>query len=128
MKRIFYTLVLIMAVAFTTKRVAAQSHYPVYQRGYDNAHFESFFFYPQSNVYYSFHTRQYIYPSHGGWQIANRLPHYLHIGKEDRVTIEHRGFDVWKDNPMHQYTYGRRYNTPPAIVYTPDRDRRYNGY
>jgi len=126
MKRIFYTVLLVMAVAFTATRAAAQPPYPPYRGGYDHMRLESFFFYPQSNVYYSFRTRQYIYPSHGGWQIAYRLPRYIRLGREDRVTVEHRGFDVWNDNGRHQYTYGRRYQTAPAIVYTPD--NRYNGY
>jgi len=123
MKRIFYTMFLLMAVALTTTSASAQSRYPA---GYNQVPFESFFFYPQSNVYYSFRTHQYIYPSHGGWLIAYRLPNHIHIGKADRITVEHRGFDVWSDNAMHQYTYGRRYQTSPAIVYTPD--RKYKSY
>ncbi|TKK70813.1 hypothetical protein FC093_03715 [Ilyomonas limi] len=123
MKRIFYTVLLLMSVAFTITNASAQPRFP---RAYDHLRLESFFYYPQTNVYYSFRTHQYIYPSHGGWQIAYRLPHHVRIGKADRITIEHRGFDVWNDNAKHQYAYGRRYNTPPAIVYTPD--RRYNGF
>jgi len=123
MKRIFYTMLLLMAVGFTATRASAQPPCPA---PYNQVRFESFFYYPQSNVYYSFRTRQFIYPSHGAWQIAYRLPRYIRIGREDRVTLEHRGFDVWMDNARHQYTYGRRYTAPPAIVYTPD--RVYNGY
>jgi len=123
MKQIFYTMLLLMAIAFTTTRAAAQPPRPV---PYKIVRVESFFYYPQSNVYFSFRTHQYIYPSRGGWQIAARLPHSIRIGREDRVTVEHRGFDVWTDNPVHQYTYARRYVAQPAIVYTPD--RRYNGY
>jgi hypothetical protein len=125
MKKYFYTLLIVMAAVFVTTGSFAQPRYPAPMAN-NQVRFESFFYYPQSNVYYSFRTHQYIYPSHGGWQIANRLPHYIRIGREDRVTIEHRGFDVWNDNAQHQYTYCRRYNTSPAIVYTPD--RRYNGY
>lgn len=123
MKRIFYTMLLLFAVAFTMSSASAQSRY---RTGYNQVRVESFFYYPQSNVYYSFRTHQYIYPSHGGWLIAYRLPRHIHIGREDRVTVEHRGFDIWRDNAMHLYTYGRRYQTSPAIVYTPD--RKYNGY
>ena len=123
MKRIFYTMLLLMAIAFAATSASAQMRYPPV---YNPVRMESFFYYPQSNVYFSFRTHQYIYPSHGGWQIAYKLPRYIHIGREDRVTVEHRGFDVWNDNGMHQYTYNRRYQAPPAIVYTPD--RRYNGY
>lgn len=126
MKRFFYTLFLLLTVAFITTHVSAQPRYPV---PYKQVRAESFFYYPQSNVYYSFRTHQYIYPMHGGWQIAYRLPHYIRIGREDRITIEHCGFDVWTDNAKHQYTYSRRYNVPPAIVYTPDRrSEHYNGY
>jgi hypothetical protein len=123
MKGIFYTLSLLLALAFINTGALAQPRYPA---PYSRAHVESFFYYPQSNVYYSFRTRQYIYPAGGGWQIANRLPRHIRLGREDRISVDHRGFDVWNDNARHQYTYGRRYSTPPAIVYTPD--RRYNGY
>lgn len=123
MKRIVYTVLLLMVVAFTTSRASAQ---PPCRAPYDQARFESFFYYPQSNVYYSFRTRQYIYPSHEGWKIAYRLPHHMRIGRENRVRVEHRGFDVWNDNERHQYTYSRRYQAPPAIIYAPDRG--YNGY
>ena len=123
MKRIFYALLLLMAAGFTATNASAQSPCPAPN---NQVRFESFFYYPQSNVYYSFRTHQYIYPSHGGWQIANRLPRHIRIGREDRITVEHRGFDVWSDNARHQYTYGRRYQAPPAIVYTPD--RVYNRY
>ena len=123
MKRVFYTILLLIVVAFTANSASAQPRYPV---PYNQVHIESFLYYPHSNVYYSFRTRQYIYPSHGGWQIAYRLPRYIRVGKENRVTVEHRGFDVWNDNARHQYAYGKRYTAPPAIVYAPD--RVYNGY
>jgi hypothetical protein len=123
MKRIFYALFLLMAFAFTANSASAQ---PPCSTPNNQVRFESFFYYPQSNVYYSFRTRQYIFPSHGGWQIASRLPRHIHIGREDRITVEHRGFDVWSDNARHQYTYGRRYTASPAIVYAPD--KVYNRY
>lgn len=126
MKRIFYAMALLLTAFFTSTNASAQ---PRYQVPYNQVRVESFFFYPQSNVYYSFRTRQYIYPSHGRWQIANHLPNYIRVGREDRITVEHRGFDVWTDNARHQYTYSRRYQTPPAIVYNPDRRYdRHNGY
>ena len=119
-------MILLLAVAFTTTQASAQPRYPV---AYRQVRMESFFYYPQSNVYFSFRTHQYIYPSRGGWQIAYRLPQYIRVGREDRITVEHRGFEVWKDNARHQYAYGRRYNNAPAIVYTPDRNYGpYNGY
>src|SRR4051794_13609656 len=123
MKRIFYALLLLMIVAFSTNRASAQ---PPCQAPYNQVRFESFFYYPQSNVYYSFRTRQYIYPTHGGWQIAYHLPRHIRIGREDRVTVEHRGFDVWSDNARHHYTYSRYRQASPAIVYAPD--RVYNRY
>lgn len=118
MKKKFYTFLLLMVVAFIATDAGAQPRYPVPN---SNARIESFFYYPQSNLYYSFRTRQYIYPWRGGWQIANRLPRHIRLGREDRITVEHRGFDVWNDNARHQYTYARRYQPAPAIVYTPDR-------
>src|SRR6476660_5530536 len=123
MKKNFYTVLLLMGVAFSATQASAQARCPV---PYNQVRVESFFYYPQSNVYYSFRTHQYIYPSHGGWQIAYRLPHHIRIGRENRVTVEYRGFDVWNYNARHQYAYGRRYTAPPAIVYAPD--RVYNGY
>lgn len=124
MKKIIYTLLLLMGVGFSATQASAQPRYnaPVYR----GVHVESFFYYPKSNVYYSFRTHQYIYPSRGGWQITYRLPRNIRIGKEDRVKVEHRGFDVWTDNARHQYAYAKRYQPAPAIVYTPD--HRYNGY
>ena len=125
MKRVFYVMCLLLAVGFSTSRASAQP--PCERQGpYNQVRYESFFYYPQSNVYYSFSTRQYIYPSHGSWLVAYRLPHHMRIGREYRVKVEHRGFDVWNDNGRHQYAYGRRYAAPPAIEYTPDRG--YNGY
>ena len=123
MKKVFYTVLLAMAVVFSTNRASAQ---PCYPAPYNQVRFESFFYYPQSNVYYSFRTHQYIYPTRSGWQIAYRLPHYMRIRREERVRVEHRGFDVWNDNARHQYTYSRRNAAPPAIVYSPDRG--YDGY
>ena len=138
MKKIFYTVFLLIAATIATIQASAQVRYqPV---AYRQVRYESFFYYPQSNVYYSFRTHQYIYPSRGGWLIAGRLPYYIHIGKEARVKIEHNGFDVWNDNQRHQYTFGRRYHNEPLVVYTPERrnddynrrdddlDRRNNGY
>ncbi len=123
MKRLFYAICFLLAVGFSTNRVSAQ---PPCQGSYNQVRFESFSYYPQSNVYYSFRTHQYIYPGNGGWQVAYRLPHHMRIRRERCVTVEHRGFDVWNDNARHQYAYGRRYAAPPAIVYSPDRG--YNGY
>src|SRR3954454_9256005 len=92
MKRVIYTMLLLIAITFTATRVSAQPPCPA---PYNQARFESFFYYPRSNVYFSFRTHQYIFPFRGGWQIAYRLPRYIHIGREDRITVEHRGFDVW---------------------------------
>src|SRR3954471_18355899 len=123
MKRVFYTVLLLIAVAFTANRASAQPPCPA---PYNQVRFESFYYYPQSNVYYSYRTRQYIYPERGGWQISYRLPHHMHIRRGECVTVEHRGFDVWNDNARHQYTYSRHRQAPPAIVYSPDRG--YHGY
>ena len=125
MKKIFYTVILLIGVAFTATKASAQPRYPVQ---YNGVRYESFFYYPQSNVYYSFRTRQYIYPAHGEWHITSRLPHNIRIGREDRITVEHRGFDVWTDNSKHRYMYARRYQPAPAIVYTPERRYGGNGY
>ncbi len=138
MKKIFYAVLLLMIAAFATTQASAQVRYQ--PEGYRQVRCESFFYYPQSNVYYSFRTRQYIFPSRDGWEIAYRLPRYIHIGREARVRVEHNGFDVWNDNQRHQYAYGRHYRNEPLVSYMPERkddgyerrndgpDRRNNGY
>jgi hypothetical protein len=123
MKSVFYVMCLLLAIGFSTNPASAQ---PPCQRPYNQVGFESFFYYPQSNVYFSVSTHQYIYPSPSGWHMAYKLPRHMRIRREHYVRVEHRGFDVWHENARHQYTYGRRYAAPPAIVYGPDRG--YHGY
>lgn len=120
MKKIYYTLLFSLAFLLAGNQVQAQS------RGYRDIHSkqnwrESFIYYPQSNVYYSVRTRQYIYPMRGSWMIANRLPNFIRIGRQPGVVIERNSFDVWRDNRLHVMNYRQQQRVPGPVVYVPSR-------
>lgn len=102
MKKIFYAFIAVLVFSFTTREASAQ---PMYKGAYNNRYKESFFYYPQSNVYYSFKTHDFIYQRHNRWVSGNRLPRHIRIDREPRLVVEHRGYDVWNDNRMHTDMY-----------------------
>ncbi len=128
MRTIFYTMVIVAAFVFTGNRASAQynggynSPYPQPGNDYRNNSQQSFYYYPQSNVYYSFGTRQYIYPMNGTWTVSYHLPRYIWLDNQPRFVVNHYGFDVWNENCFHVERF-RNYGGPrPDMAY--DNHRR----
>lgn len=131
MKTIFYTIVVVAAFILSSNKASAQYDRnwdaPYSQAGNDfrDMRQQSFYYYPQSNVYYSFETRQYIYPFRGAWKISHRLPRHIWLDNQPRFVVNHYGFDVWNENRFHVEkfrNYG--YNARPDLAY--DHDRRFD--
>ncbi len=130
MKTIFYFIVVVAAFVFISNNASAQydqdGNAPYTQQGndcHDNRQ-QSFYYYPQSNVYYSFGTQQYIYPFRGTWTVSYHLPRYIWLDNQPRFVVNHHGFDVWNENRFHaerfrNYDYSNR-----AMAY--QNDRRFN--
>ncbi len=130
MKTIFYTIVIVAAFVFTSNNASAQYdggyNAPYQQQGNDcrDNRQQSFYYYPQSNVYYSFETRQYIYPFQGAWTTSYRLPRYIWLDNQPRFVVNHYGFDVWNENRFHVERF-RNYGGPrPDMAY--DHDHRFD--
>lgn len=131
MKTIFYTIVIVAAFVFTSDNASAQ-----YDGNYDAPYAangndcrdmsqQSFYYYPQSNVYYSFNTRQYIYPVNGTWMVAYRLPRFIWLGNQPRFVVNHNGFNVWNENRFHAERF-RNYGYAPRRDMAYDHDRRFD--
>ena len=149
MKQIFY-FAAFMAVSFFVSNYASAQYDHRWndagQRGNQNCNDnrqQSFYYYPQSNVYYSINTQQYIYSYQGSWVVSNRLPHQWRLRDEPRFVVNHYGFDVWNENRFHAARFGtHRYGQPDVAYAQPqgryddrnhnnnwqDNDRRDNDY
>ncbi len=130
MKTIFYTIVVVAAFVFTSNNASAQYdgayNAPYNGNGNDcrDNHQQAFYYYPQSNVYFSFETRQYIFPFHGGWTTSYRLPRYIWLDNQPRFVVNHYGYDVWNENRFHVERF-RNFGGPrPDMAY--DHDRRFD--
>ena len=130
MKTNFYFLAVVAAFVFMGNKASAQygrewnAPYPQQENNYRDNRQQSFYYYPQSNVYFSFGTQQYIYPVDGNWITSYRLPRYIFLDNQPRFVVNHFGFDVWNENRFHverfrNYGYDRR----PDFGY--DHDRRF---
>ena len=122
MKKLFYLLLVCITVVVISTKVSAQRRHS----GDYRMRQQSFYYYPQSNVYYSFTSRQYIYPFKNSWVVSERLPRYICIDREPRAIVTHSGFDVWNDNRYHVYQFRGMHHEQPVIVYAPD--SRYNDH
>lgn len=60
--------------------------------GFPQANAVDFHYFPNANVYFSFSTGQYYYPSHGAWQHSRVLPPRFRIHPRERhwVRGDHR--------------------------------------
>ena len=134
MKAIFYSLAVAAVSFFISASASAQyhrDHDDHYQRAYDDQcrdnRQQSFYYYPQSNVYYSFTTDKYIFFSHNAWVVSDRLPHYYRLKREPRFVVSHAGFDVWNENRYHVMKYSDHRRSQPDVAYDRrDRNDVYN--
>ncbi len=78
---------------------------------------QSFYFYPQTNVYYSFEKGQYIFPRSDKWMTATRLPEKMKLNRKQRLLIEHAGGEVWKENYDHLRQYWKTTHDKPVIAF-----------
>ncbi len=128
MKQIFYFLAF-AAIGFCISQSASAQYdkhydsYPRHNNEYHNDRQQSFYFYPQSNVYYSFATGQYIYPYRGSWVVSDRVPRHWHLRNKPRFVVMHYGFDVWNENRFHLARFRTQQYGEPEIVYAPPRGR-----
>ncbi|MEO7265776.1 MAG: hypothetical protein ABIW38_12735 [Ferruginibacter sp.] len=66
----------------------------------------SFWYYPNSNVYYDLSGKQYVFYNAGNWSSSKTLPSGITLEKgSPRVTVYHAGKDVWVDNAGHVMKY-----------------------
>lgn len=127
MKTIIYSFAFAAVTVFISVDASAQYQHRGYDDRCNNNDQQTFYYYPQSNVYYSTNSGQYIYFYRNSWVIADCLPHHIRIKKEPRFAIAHNGFDVWTDNRYHVMKYRNyRYDTPDIVYEHRDRynDRR----
>jgi hypothetical protein len=68
---------------------------------------QSFYYYPNANVYYDVSCNRYIYNNGGSWLSVNVLPANIYLGNSPRFTVYHRGPQVWLDNAFHVRNYYR---------------------
>ena len=129
MKQIFYFLAFTAIAFVVSHQASAQNNQRwnyTYSRGngdYRDACMQSFYYYPQSNVYFNVTTHQYVYPYRGSWVVSDRLPHQWRLRNEPRFVVNHYGSDVWNENRFHMARFRNyRYNQPD-VAYAPPGDR-----
>ena len=132
MKTIYYIIAVCAASFFMSTNVSAQYSRPYPDNRYQNNQQQSFYYYPQSNVYCSMATGQYIFYDRNGWLVSNRLPHRIRLRREPRFVVNHYGFDVWNDNRYHVMKFRDNGNRQPDMVYDrhnhDDHDDRYDDH
>ena len=130
MKTIFYFAAFVAATVFISNNASAQyerdwnAPYPQQQNDCRDNSQQSFYYYPQSNVYYNIATQQYIFPFQGTWTVAYRLPRYIWLDNQPRYTVNYNGFDVWRENRFHAEKFRNYGYSRPDIAY--DGDRRFD--
>ena len=109
----------------------AEGRYPVNQYAPQNDQ-QSFYYYPDANVYYDNSCQHYIYNNGAGWQTVNALPYGLLPAASSRVLVYHNGPKVWLDNSMHRDNYYAQYHfrrQQPVVAYRENErrgDRNWN--
>jgi len=88
---------------------------------------QSFYYYPDANVYYDVNCNKYIYNNGGGWLTVNVLPSNICLTNIPRFTVYHRGPQVWLDNAVHMRNYRPAYRQP-IVAFNTYRGNRWNGY
>jgi len=77
---------------------------------------QSFYYYPDANVYFDLSCNRYIYFDGNAWLYANTLPTGIFIGRSPRFLVYHNGPRVWMDNAIHINNYRRTaYREPVAF-------------
>jgi hypothetical protein len=90
---------------------------------------QSFYYYPNSNVYYDINCNRYIYNNGYGWATVNALPANIRLTNEPRYMVYHRGPQVWLDNPIHYRNfYKAAYRQPVAAFNYRSNDYRHEDF
>lgn len=76
---------------------------------------QSFYYYPDANVYYDLSCGRYIYNNGYAWVSVNVLPEGFFLGNAPRVMVYHNGPRVWMDNAIHINAYNRPYREQVAF-------------
>ncbi|HTB52789.1 MAG TPA: hypothetical protein VK718_08435 [Ferruginibacter sp.] len=79
-----------------------QNQYPPSNQYSDQ---QSFYYYPDANVYYDPACNHYMYNDGANWLTVNVLPWNIRIGGLPRILVYHRGPQVWLDNRIHRGYY-----------------------
>ena len=114
MKKIFILTCLLTTISFITSEVSAQP----YGRAYGVRKRQSFYYYPNQNVYYNMESRRYVYPQNGIWISVASLPFQLTVTNMPRYEVNYYGEDVWVDNYRHRSAYPV-YIAPQPVVVAP---------
>lgn len=78
---------------------------------------QSFYYYPDANVYYDMNCNKYIYNNGRSWLTVNVLPANICLTNAPRYMVYHRGPQVWLDNPMHVRNYYRPAYRQPIVAF-----------
>jgi len=92
MKKFLFTLLVLASFAFANKAQAQQTR-------------TSYYYYPQSNVYYNPHTHEYAYDDNGSWGYRRTLPSGVKVQRGSYVTVYGNGPEIWNDNTTHREKY-----------------------
>jgi len=88
-----------------------------YPQSNQYANQQSYYYYPDANVYYDPTYNDYMYNNGSAWLTVNVLPYNIRLGGLPRFMVYHRGPQVWLDNGYHRsyYGYNYRFNARPVI-------------
>ena len=75
-----------------------------------------FYYYPESNVYYSIYGDRYIYYANDSWVTVKSLPATIKLMPEThKVILFHTGPNIWLGNPLHVKKYMVHKPTPVKV-------------
>ena len=66
----------------------------------------TYYYYPESNVYYNPHTHEYAFSDNDNWRYDRGLPSTVHLSKKHVILYGTSDRDeIWRDNQMHREKY-----------------------
>jgi|ERR1700694_960912 len=93
MKKIILSLLVLGSVVFSN-HAQAQKHKRM-----------SFYYYPESNVYYNPQTQEYAYADNGNWGYRHDLPNDVVVQHRSYVTVYGDDPEIWRENNAHREKY-----------------------
>lgn len=120
-KKLFLVCLAVMAGLLSSELKAQPSWAPAW--GKRKKQQQSFYYYPQANVYYNVASHQYLYPRNGVW-VSVATPHFsFSFSNMPHETVYYDGPEIWMENRVHISRY-RGIPHEDAYYYYKDRDDR----